>query len=305
MSDESDVGVPNSEPEVQSLVPATSTPSIQEIEILTSLAATLSKSGLEAARKSPEQTLAIALLGRELGVPIMASLQNIYISAQGKPSFSASLTASLLARGGVTWDIELNQSDQAVVCFHRKGWKDVKSSFTMTEASQAGLTGKDAWRKYPADMLWARAFTRGARKIGPDLLAGFGGYTPDELGGEDHDPEFVPGRSASPPTTTTEAPRRVESKVVSPAPESVDVEEVPSIHEEIRPNLLELIEEMLAENSRLRLPKDLTLSNCIALLRGYRASGNTWEEIESRLTAGIDRIHEAVRVQTEGAVNAE
>lgn len=298
MDTDSDVGVPSSESEIQSLVPATSTPSAGEIQILTSLAATLSKSGLATAKRPPEQILAIALLGRELGVPVLASLQGIHL-IQGQPSLSANLTASLLARGGVRWDVMQNTATQATVLFHRRGWRDIESSFTMDEAKLAGLAGKDIWRKYPADMLWSRAFTRGARKIGPDLLAGFGGYTPDELGGEDHGPDFAPGQSASPPATATEAPRRVESKVVSPASEPAVIEEVPS-------HLIERIDNMLVMNGQLKPPLlNTDAGKCIARLRKYREDGDTWEAVEQKLEAGIEKVSEALRTQIERGIDAQ
>lgn len=302
---------------LQALVPATSTPSTSEIKTLTALAATLSKSGLATAKKSPEQTLAIALLGRELGVPIMASLQGIFISAQGQPSFSANLTASLLARGGVTWGVVENTAKRASVLFHRKGWQDIESSFTWDEAKLAGLIGKDVWRKYPADLLWARAFTRGARKIGPDLLAGFGGYTADELGDESHDPEFAPGRSASSSATIPAAtPRNVESTVASPPagrPNTSTPADKPSpkpdaeAAEEIPPHLLERIDNMLAMNSQLNddTKMMITTTICVNLLRKYRKDGDTWEAVEIKLEAGLDKISEALRQQVEGAMNAE
>jgi hypothetical protein len=54
-----------------------------------------------------------------------------------------------------------------------------KSSFTMSEAVQAGLAEKDNYIKYPARMLDARAFTTGAREIAPDVTLGV--YSISEL----------------------------------------------------------------------------------------------------------------------------
>ena len=42
----------------------------------------------------------------------------------------------------------------------------------------SGLLGKDVWKKYPADMLVARATSRLARLVFPDTTIG---YTPEEL----------------------------------------------------------------------------------------------------------------------------
>jgi hypothetical protein len=54
----------------------------------------------------------------------------------------------------------------------------------MKEAQAAGLTGKDNWKKYPSDMLFARAISRGARRFAPGIFGGSPVYTPDEMGVE-------------------------------------------------------------------------------------------------------------------------
>ena len=44
------------------------------------------------------------------------------------------------------------------------------------------MTEKDNWRKYPSDMLFARAISRGARRFAPGIFGGSPVYTPDEMG---------------------------------------------------------------------------------------------------------------------------
>ena len=51
-------------------------------------------------------------------------------------------------------------------------------------AQAAGLTGKDNWKKYPSDMLFARAISRGARRFAPGIFGGSPVYTPDEMGAD-------------------------------------------------------------------------------------------------------------------------
>ena len=48
----------------------------------------------------------------------------------------------------------------------------------------AGLDSNTNWRKYPRNMLFARAISNGARWYCPDLFGGSPVYTPDELGAE-------------------------------------------------------------------------------------------------------------------------
>jgi hypothetical protein len=64
------------------------------------------------------------------------------------------------------------------------------SSFTIQEAQEAGLLGKDNWKKYPSDMLFARAISRGAKRFAPGIFGGTAVYTADEMG-VDHDEDGV------------------------------------------------------------------------------------------------------------------
>jgi hypothetical protein len=54
----------------------------------------------------------------------------------------------------------------------------VRLSYTIEQGTRAGLTGKDNWRKYPADMLAARCISRLAKRVYPDITQGC--YVPDE-----------------------------------------------------------------------------------------------------------------------------
>jgi hypothetical protein len=47
---------------------------------------------------------------------------------------------------------------------------DEEGEFKLSEAITAELSHKDVWKKYLKDMLFNRAFTRGARRIAKDLL---------------------------------------------------------------------------------------------------------------------------------------
>lgn len=61
----------------------------------------------------------------------------------------------------------------------RKGHPEaVKLSYTIEQAQRAALTGKDNWKKYPADMLAARCISRLAKRVYPDITQGC--YVPDE-----------------------------------------------------------------------------------------------------------------------------
>jgi hypothetical protein len=62
-----------------------------------------------------------------------------------------------------------------------RGKETYKAGFSMDQAKVAGLAGKDVWKKYPRQMILNRALIDGCRRIGPDLMAGFAAYIPEEL----------------------------------------------------------------------------------------------------------------------------
>jgi len=66
-------------------------------------------------------------------------------------------------------------------------------TWDMKRATQAGLTGKDNWKKYPAQMLSARVVAEGVRAVFPACLSGM--YTSEEV--QDM-PELKPMRTVTP-----------------------------------------------------------------------------------------------------------
>lgn len=115
----------------------------------------------------------ISMYGFELGFPPMTALQLIY-AVDGKPTLSAQGMVSLLRRHG--FSVELpdpgSVKDSATVKVRRPGGEWRAYTYTLDMASKAGLTGKDNWRKYPAEMLIWRAAATGCRMEGGDATAG-------------------------------------------------------------------------------------------------------------------------------------
>lgn len=131
---------------------------------------------------TPQGVLSTLMVGRELGLPAMASLRSIHI-IEGRHALSAALMVALVLKSGMAEYFEpLSFSDkEATFETKRKGARNpIKLQHTIEMAVTAGLVKKDSnWQKTPTDMLVARAQSRLARMIYPDLLAGL--YTPDEL----------------------------------------------------------------------------------------------------------------------------
>lgn len=155
---------------------------ISQWNMMVSQAEMLVKSGfLPKAINTPEKALAVALKGRELGLPMMQSISSIHI-IDGKPTISAELMAALVhqrIQGAVLRCVETNDRI-ATYEAGRPNDKILKMSFTWEEAQQAGVTGKDNWKKYPAAMLRARCCSAICRIVFPDAIMGV--CTPDELG---------------------------------------------------------------------------------------------------------------------------
>jgi hypothetical protein len=148
----------------------------------------LQKSGYFTDVKSEAQAIVKVMAGAELGLPPFASMSGIHI-IQGKPVLGANVLATLV-KNDPRYDYHVKQCDDKVctLVWLENGTTVGESTFTMTEASGAGLTGKDNWKKYPSDMLFARAISRGARRFAPGIFGGSPVYTPDEMGA-DVDPE--------------------------------------------------------------------------------------------------------------------
>ena len=136
---------------------------------------------------TPQAVLGTILLGRELGIPAMASLRTVHI-IDNKHSLSADLMVALVLKSGLAEYFQLVESTDHECTFKtkRKGSpRAQKLCYTIEQAKQAGLlqptrSGKPSnWQKIPKQMLRARAKSELARLEYPDLLAGL--YTPEEL----------------------------------------------------------------------------------------------------------------------------
>lgn len=146
------------------------------------LATDMHKSHMFSAYGSQEAVLATIMVGRELGIPAMASLRGIN-NIEGKHALSAALMVALVLKSKFAEYFEPVSFDDRQATFetHRRGArKPVTLTHTIEMAVKAGLVkDKSGWVKNPTDMLVARAQARLARLVYPDLLGGL--YTPEEL----------------------------------------------------------------------------------------------------------------------------
>lgn len=148
------------------------------------LAEITAKSGLYGANETPRSSAVRIMLGMEIGMTPMQALSNIFI-VDGKPSLGAHGIAMMIKRSPKYDYRVLERTDEACRIEYREKvdgtWEMVgRSSFTIDQAKRASLTGKNNWKAYPEDMLYARAMARGARTFCPDALGG-AMHDPDEL----------------------------------------------------------------------------------------------------------------------------
>lgn len=141
-----------------------------------------------------DMTVAIAqmatkiLAGAEMGYGPFASVQGIHL-IQGKPSISANLMASAV-KNHPRYDYrvrKLSNTECELEFFELVDGKRESlglSRFDENDAKNAGLLGKDIWKKHPKNMYFARAMSNGVRFYTPDIFAGNVVYAPEEMGAE-------------------------------------------------------------------------------------------------------------------------
>lgn len=142
----------------------------------------LIKSGLlPKAISTVEKCVSVVLMGRELGLAPMTALNNISV-INGKPTLEAKLMLALVFRKypNAHYRIIKNDSQIAEVEMGRTKETSAKFSFTIVQAQQAGLTNKDSWKNYAADMLVWRAVSRACRMTFPEVFT-VTSHTPDEI----------------------------------------------------------------------------------------------------------------------------
>lgn len=149
-----------------------------------SLAEAFHKSGLFRDTKSLAQATVKILAGYELGIGPFAAMRGINI-IQGQLAPNAAITAALIKKDPkFNYTVDASTDKKCAITFHElfgAEWKVLGTNeWTMQDAERAGLTNKDNWKKYPRDMLYARALTQGARQHCPHIFMG-SVYTPEEL----------------------------------------------------------------------------------------------------------------------------
>lgn len=174
-------------------------PSEVEIKTLSYIAKTAQNSGLYSGVGGEAKILMILLAAMELGVKPMSALNGGIWNIQGKIEISARLMNSMIRRAGHSITIKECNSKICIMEGKRKDNGDsFTSSFSMEDAAKAGLAARDVWRKYAEDMLYARAMSRLARRLFPDIIG------TAYVEGEIRDSDVKPDVGEKPVIETTE-----------------------------------------------------------------------------------------------------
>lgn len=145
-------------------------PSAQEFQMLQVIAKNAYDSGLYAGVGQQAKIFMVMLAARELGISPMLALNGGIWNIQGKIEISARLMNGLIRRAGHSIKIIVSNDTECRLLGKRSDGDSFETSFTMEDATKAGLAAGNVWKKYPADMLYNRCMSRLARRLFPDVI---------------------------------------------------------------------------------------------------------------------------------------
>lgn len=237
----------------------------------------LAQSGYFQDARDAAQAIVKVLAGRELGIGPVAAMTGIYI-VKGRVTLSANLIGAAIKRSGrYNYRVTRMDNEGCTIEFYEHGEQIGVSTFDKQDAAAAGLAGGDNWRKFPRNMMWARAISNGAKWFCPDVFAG-PIYTPDELG------ERVDGETGEPIDVT---PPPMLTVVESPTDELFSQPPQPDPREPLRNDLRQLRQELGAAGGR---PSALRSSQVMAM---------TAQDLQEEIRLTRDEIKQAMAKQSQ------
>ncbi len=127
-----------------------------------------------------EGIYAIIQKAKSIGIDPLDALNGSFYFVHGKVELTSTMMNDLIRRKGhsITKD---KKSDDKICILHGKRKDNGDTwceSFSIEDALQAGIY-QNQWLKYPKDMLFARALSRLARQLFPDVIKGC--YVQEEI----------------------------------------------------------------------------------------------------------------------------
>lgn len=149
-------------------------PSEHEMVVFNTIAKNAADSNMYRSYGGHSGIMMTILAARELGVPPMLALNGGISNIQGKLEISARLMNAMMRRSGIKIDITESSDEKCTLMGIRSDNGDTATvSYSIEDARLAGLVKPNGgWTKNPKDMCFARAVSRLARQIAPDVIGG-------------------------------------------------------------------------------------------------------------------------------------
>lgn len=121
-----------------------------------------------------EGVFAIVEKAKSVGVSPIDALNGGMYYVRGKVEMSASMMNQLIRMNRHSLTKDKKSNDSVCILHGRRAdngdtWVE---SFSIEDAKRAGLLTNPTWKTYPKDMLFARALSRLARQLFPDVIKG-------------------------------------------------------------------------------------------------------------------------------------
>ncbi len=132
------------------------------------------KSGMFTDTRDEAVAIVKIMAGQEMGLAPFESMTGINI-IKSRPTLSAAtIGAKIKASPKYDYRVKVATELKNQIDFYEieEGKRILigSSIYTIEQAQKAGLLGKDNWKTYPEDMLFARNISRGSRRYTPDVF---------------------------------------------------------------------------------------------------------------------------------------
>lgn len=177
----------------------------------------------DAFRKQPANVWLALDMGAHMGMKPFQSFRAIHV-IKGTPTFSAEAMRGMALAAGHKVTVTSTATEATVTIVRNDGQGDGAATFTIDDAKKAGYLGKGGnWSSDPESMLVARATSRCAKRVIPDLLMGLS--LTEDLIDADTQPVEAPDAAVETLSATVAAAKEIAAPTL---PETADVEQEPT-----------------------------------------------------------------------------
>lgn len=239
-----------------------SSPSIKENSVLAELQNTqqlckMLMSTPHYAKMGPEGVFAIVETAKSLAIDPRQALGGGLYYVKGKVEMSARLMNSLIRaqKHSITRD---KRSDDTICILHGKRadngdtWTE---SFSMADAQRAGLANSMVWKNFARDMLFARALSRLARQLFPDVIGNV--YVEGEISLDPNIPSAreIHVEEEHSTSVISEEKTQVESNIS--AEEAKELDNLIGDDHAYRQNVMKFIDKNFGAKNLIEMPRDI------------------------------------------------